>query len=398
MCWKILTCVCLLVTLGCGSSPSQGFDEPDSGADRGDAQQQADAGTQADAEPQGQVDAGEVVCWTTSPDELLTDADNCGVCGHSCLGGACNGGFCEASLIATEDREIGAFASSALYSVYVMDGPAGWNLYSRLNNGTARQQLTGDITGNEPPDHLQVVGDSVYYAVNRTGTISDIDRRALDGSSEGHDVTSAGQVTGATSLDGTTLYWFFEDGTLRKTTVGSGTESIVSFTHGNAVSAKTDGTYIFYWDGAGLIKTPTSPVDPLSPGNVTLTGVSTPFDWAVADGRVYWHSGDSVRSVSTSGGSVTIFADGTGSVEAGLGVVYISDFDGTNDVIRAYAPGGTHLADVALFTQRAVDAECSIREVPLRIMLVGNFLYVSTREDDGCGLEAVWNLYRLPRL
>ena len=120
---KILMIVCVCTTLACDSSSGDVDDHPDSGA------LGADGGRSTT--DSGAADAGQISCWTNSENELLTDADNCGVCGHSCLGKACSNGLCEATLIAEEDDPIGAFSATTLRVVYVSNGSSGWSLWSR---------------------------------------------------------------------------------------------------------------------------------------------------------------------------------------------------------------------------------------------------------------------------
>ena len=101
------------IMLGCGASQS---DFPNHGA----------SPTEADAGGDALVgkDAGGAAPSCAPNTDFTSDKENCGSCGHSCLGGSCVGGTCQAFVLYDfgDDRLSGLAVDAT--SVYVVDSPA----------------------------------------------------------------------------------------------------------------------------------------------------------------------------------------------------------------------------------------------------------------------------------
>jgi hypothetical protein len=68
----------------------------DGSVDSGDGGPPVDSALAADAE----------AAATAQSDAGADDSHNCGACEHDCLGAACSGGICAATVLATDDTNV----------------------------------------------------------------------------------------------------------------------------------------------------------------------------------------------------------------------------------------------------------------------------------------------------
>ncbi len=92
--------------------------------------------------------------------DLEASATNCGACGHSCLGAACVGGFCEPSLVLTYTPGVRSVAtnSTRLYFSNDLSGVIGWVPLSNLSASP-----TFILTGLGLPCELAVTDADLYW-------------------------------------------------------------------------------------------------------------------------------------------------------------------------------------------------------------------------------------------
>jgi hypothetical protein len=111
-------------------------------------------GSSSDAS--GDAPTGDAAC---SPSDLLTDSLNCGTCGHSCLGGACSAGKCQAfTLVPAQLGALGiAIDSASIYWVSYIDA----QILKANKDGTGVTVLATD-TGGAPFD-IALDATNVYW-------------------------------------------------------------------------------------------------------------------------------------------------------------------------------------------------------------------------------------------
>jgi len=111
----------------------------------------------------------------TGPDsacgaDTQTDPHHCGVCGHDCLGGACQAGACQPVVLATDPNRVSGFTIDAT-SVYWTTGSTGYDAGVGLSNGTVSKcplsGCTGSpttlATGQDGPESIWVSGNTLYW-------------------------------------------------------------------------------------------------------------------------------------------------------------------------------------------------------------------------------------------
>jgi hypothetical protein len=101
---------------------------------------------------------------------LQTDPNNCGSCGHSCLGGACSAGVCQPVAIITE-QTLGLEVAADDTNVYWVNSTAGaGNVVGTIKQHALAGGTPVVVSGNESyPGQLQVSGSRLYW-LTQTGT------------------------------------------------------------------------------------------------------------------------------------------------------------------------------------------------------------------------------------
>lgn len=134
-------------------------------------------------------------------DDLTSDPEHCGTCGHSCLGGACMSSRCQALMLADGQESPLHVAANEDY-VY-------WTIFT--NPGEIRRmdrltEVTTVIASNlARPSYLTVTATHLYWSEYDGDRVV---RAALDGTSPQEIVAAptANQAFGLV-IDGSTVYW-----------------------------------------------------------------------------------------------------------------------------------------------------------------------------------------------
>jgi hypothetical protein len=307
------------------------------------------------------------------------DPAHCGACGHDCLGGACLAGQCQPVVIAggAKPNRIEVDESH----VYFTDGGA-WQVWKADKNGISQTMLAQSTVG--PPAGIALQGDSVVYAVFHDSYETGVRRVAKDGSNPTNvswDWFGPWDVVADPQGDG--LFWINRWQADHIVTASpKGTDVLYSAPEagGDALGIAVDEEYVYFstygHEVVGRVPKTGGDAVPLATARAIALAVdqeslyfstgsavgeqvavwripkaggdAVPLftselkvqhwipDIAVADGQVFFvifaGSQSSLRQVATSGGPVTVLAEGL-SQSSGLVVddaaVYVANQDGT---------------------------------------------------------------------
>jgi hypothetical protein len=239
-----------------------------------------------------------------------TDAENCGRCGHSCLGASCSGGRCEPFRVATgQDHPLGIFVApegsrNAGYVFWVNQSPHA-SLRRALKNGQNQVPL------DDPSDALQspvdiVADDNNIYWTESPVNASGVFKKAISaGMKQPYSSVGSGRA-GFLAIDGSTLYASsFSAPTgfiLSDQNLYSGPYTV----GGLAVQAN-----VIYWIQQEPQVIVSGGKQGGNPSDTTMwarTDVK-PMGLAVDDGYIYWtENGSRIQRLSkTAGGAETIY-------------------------------------------------------------------------------------------
>jgi sugar lactone lactonase YvrE len=301
---------------------------------------------------------------------FASDPDNCGACGHSCLGGACSLGTCQPVALAGVLLGVNALTLDT-ENVYFSDIQSG-TVYRMTKNGAS---LTALVTVAEEPVQLAVDATNLYYADQGTGSIV---RCALasPACSPGSVIAPAPMAEGL-AIDSEYFYWTADTdagGTILQAAKpgGSGSATLAS-PAAKPHQVTVDSAYV-YWTaspgGHGGGEVSRAPLPGMFVGSPTnyATGLSDPIGLAVNTTTIFWanHGGGTVMSCPLGGcapsGPTVVAGQGVTSPNAialDPSYFYFTDTAGTVDrcplagctgVVTVMASGGSPL-------QIAVDTE-----------------------------------------
>jgi hypothetical protein len=336
------------------------------------------------------LDDGGVVCTN-----VYSDPSNCGACGHSCGGEACNAELCQPSvlaagqyypgniivsgdrlywLVAGQPSGAGAVMTSLIDGGGVValatnqSGPqfvavdathAYWT--NCLSNGTTTTGSVmkvgldgGDLQavayGGQCPQGVVVDPNYVYWADSMADTV---ERAPLDGGAPSL-VTSALAPTGL-ALDGNYIYWAQEfDDAIMKTPVGGGTATTIGHTpRGLFFYIALDANNVYWATFGGLVgETPLDggPSVTLATNQVCAAGL------AVDSANVYWGANPSCNANldPTTVGYAAIDGGGVGVV------ALLATAAGANNWVEGVAVDATNV----YFTDYVQGSPGSVMSVP----------------------------------
>ena len=211
-----------------------------------------------------------------------TSQDHCGLCGHSCQGGACTGGNCQVMVLAPNQKTPWGVAvdSTAVYWVAEGSTPDDGSVFSvPLVGGTASELATGQ---NGP---VQIAQDANYLFWTNFQGGGSVRRMKRDGS----DLTTLAQASGpwALSLSSTHVYWTnTSDGSLRRVVKPGGQAAILVSGEASPRGITVDTTHM-YWTTSSGGEVRRANLDGTA-SETLVTGQEYPLGVVVDDTWVYW--------------------------------------------------------------------------------------------------------------
>jgi hypothetical protein len=303
---------------------------------------------------------GERLCSNTCID-VTGDANNCGDCGHDCLGGSCTNGLCAADTIAMNQQEPFALVLDGTNVYWTSAGAQNRVFSAPLGGGSPQQLATGQgdpreialdngvlywanfgigsgntasiahySLPNGPASQLvsslptgawgiAVDGTHVYWANQTAGTIS---RDTIGTATGAQELASALQTPWDVVIDNTHVYWTDYDGSdVRRVPKGGGTQQVLANGLGRPLGLTRDGGNLFWADSGQdkLVQFAVAGMTQLVLADVQTSpsAVAEPTYVATDGTHLYWtnfaggaSAAGSVARVPVGGGNVTIMADG----------------------------------------------------------------------------------------
>ena len=218
--------------------------------------------------------------------DTTASADNCGRCGHSCLGGMCKASACQAVEIANGQGTVGGIAVDATHVYFA----------SIANNSVSRVPKTGGtvqpIASSPDVDiakRVAVDATHVYWA-NADCCSESIARCPITGCVGAAQVIASVEEGFGLALDGTFVYWADHNGGLvqRRASDGTGAIQLVGKGEGAlpVAVAVRDGSAFYVNDFSGEVRRANNPPD----GGSTAIGANgqSGREIALDDTYVYW--------------------------------------------------------------------------------------------------------------
>jgi hypothetical protein len=375
-CFLPYTCVANRCVLPSGESTLDSGSE--SGHEQGDARESGDEQPEASGDEQhdaGGDEQGDAPIDRASPPpsdgpsdapmrpeqdascaaNLMIDPDNCGSCGHSCLGGGCNAGACMPITLASGTNVVGSIGL-AVDATYVY-----WTNQNGANSAINKVGITGGtpspvVSGTAYSNLQDVATDNkgfVYWTLKGAG--GSVQRAVPSGMSLATIASNQGNPDWIAS-NGTTVFWT-NQATNQVVSAPADAATVTPTQLNNSNENGTvpagvaiDSVNVYYATktaGGGLAE-----YVPLAGGSVTELGSGSYSTIAVDDDNVYWTGGfashvvyqnsktgtPSSVSIIASGGTLScplhLASDGTnvyffdqgtdssGNVKVGTGALY----------------------------------------------------------------------------
>ncbi len=293
--------------------------------------------------------------------------DNCGACGHSCQGGACDAGTCGPTLLVgspSADHGLRSLSGltvlgGALYGTN--SGPSAVVYQIATDGYTAdpRPLYPADPTNAANAAASVIVHDEslLYFAVARpaNGWASGI--YAVDLLGHGTQVVAADAIA-AVAVDSSALYWsLLSDGSVWRGDKDGGSATSFPVDCGDCLLLAKGGNLYFTTAARALVSAP--PADPAT-GQILYSGSSEVEAFDVGSTHVFWADAVAQRIYSAPIGSPSVLADITPpglafgrqyvQIMTDDAFVYLEDSDyddGAGATIRRFSSSGTGLETMA---------------------------------------------------
>jgi hypothetical protein len=264
--------------------------------------------------------------------DLRSDPDNCGACGHGCLGGACSNATCLPAVVAS--------GQGALRGI-VADGRSVFWAGAGFVAATPRDVIAPTTIASFEGTGFRMaeLGDYVYWVTRDTGLVA---RAKKTGGATETLAANQGDV-GGIATDGATVYWdTYPDGSLYSKPLDSSGPATVLDQGSNLTGVQLRGGFLYYIEDSSLRRLK---VGTTSTSGPYLARAGT-FELVADDAFLYAASaeGDAVVRVPVAGGSPQQLADASspwGFAADDAFVYWANEDSGDVDKIRKDGAGGT---------------------------------------------------------
>ena len=250
--------------------------------------------------------------------DTQTDPQNCGACGHDCLGGACQAGACQPAVLVTVPypRAVTAFAidETSVYWTGPGDGSDGGTLLasgivSKCPIAGCTGLPTTLATGQAVPEGIWVIGPTLYWVDYNIGAIMQCSVDCNDEATVLHKFPDLGRKGFAANA--TEAFISYENAIEQCPTSGCGT--IMTFASGQEptdialsgagvtwidLGTLPAGKAALFVDG-GIMNCPLDGCD--GGPTVLAAGLNYPTGLAVNGTTAYWAQSNSIDACSVTG-------------------------------------------------------------------------------------------------
>lgn len=395
---------CLVVLAGCGASPGAATNNPD-------ASQTSDSGSGVPSD--GGVDGTGTMpdASTVCTADTMNDANNCGICGRSCLGGSCSMGMCTATLVNANDviTGVGDFVSDGVF-IYYSGFTTGTGTNHRLWRHVLGVNTTGDYVdtfANATP-LAEVAFDGTYlYSADpyATGSVSgfqgEVKRANKTPFGGGAIEQLQPTTTTAVFVQGGTVYWATDvsagdAGDIRNVPVTGGSISTVTAAAGQVYYLTGDANNLYWVDNAGGGLSPALRTAPIA-GGATVDITAGTADFIDMDASyvytLFKNTGDVVQVAKSNNHVATIGHSFTAGVAVDDKYVYGAK---TNQLV-GITKGGAAVAPLWVGAPEGT-MNCPTTLKISRVKVIGNYVYFLVLPTTCNNTVLANRIYRTARL
>jgi hypothetical protein len=224
-------------------------------------------------------------------EDTQSDSDNCGTCGHQCLGGSCVAGLCQPVTLAAATAPQGVAVDAT--NVYWTNSTTGQVELCAKSGCNAMPTTLISNASDLYPQSIVVAAGNVYYLVYNFSNPGAVFECASGGCSNQPTAIASNQV-GPTAIasDANNLYWTNGSGEVMECALGgcngnptalaTGLSGLVPLTIGGLA---VDATNVYWSDSVGIVKCGIGGCN----GQPTTVAASQQAYGLVTDGsNLYW--------------------------------------------------------------------------------------------------------------